>query len=94
MFVDKIFAGPYHNIAQFYNGQLTGWGQTSAFNNINMNEYKTSNIKVNYNFNLVIKEKTSTLSWDNSEILNNWPYNDLYVYETEPGEGGVDAVPC
>lgn len=94
MFVDKIFAGPYHNIAQFYNGQITGWGQENAFYNTNMNEYKTSSIRVNYNFNLVIKEKTSPTSWETSEVLNNWPYNDLYVYETEPGEGGIDAVPC
>ena len=98
MFVDKIFAAPYHNIVQFNGGKITGWGQSDVVNNLNMNNAITSKIATTYNFNLVIKENTSFTSWEAAEIANNWPYNDLYVIKNNPEnefEGGfIDAVPC
>jgi hypothetical protein len=98
MFVNKIYAAPYHNIVQFNNGQLTGWGQLDAFYDPSINSIPTSKIATTYNFNLVIKENTSFATWETAEIANNWPYNDLYVYRNNPyneSEGGViDAIPC
>lgn len=96
-FVKNIYAAPYHNIAEFYDGSITGWGRLNAYQNLNNQIGVIKELSINYDYNITIRETTSATSWANAEISSNWPFNDLYF--ADPGcnggeEGTIDLIPC
>jgi hypothetical protein len=94
-FVENIYVAPYHNIVQFFDGSITGWGRTSAYQNLNAERGRIKDLSINYDYNIAIREVSTPASWNEAEISSSWPFNDLYFKGGCGGNPGtIDLVPC
>lgn len=95
LYVKNIYAAPYHNIAEFSNGEITGWGRLNAYQNLNYKTGIITSLSVNYDYNVAIRQISRPASWEGADVVSNWPFNDLYFVDDCGGGGGsIDLVPC